>query len=66
MGLDEAAHAAKLLTITETSANYKKMCEIYLLKDVEKQLHTKKKLESEKATGTQFTGFAGTKLQILT
>jgi hypothetical protein len=64
--LDEAAHTAKLLTITETSSNYKKMCEFYLLKDVEKQLHTKKKLESEKATGTQFTGFAGTKLQILT
>ena len=32
----------------------------------EKQLRAEKKLEAEKAAGTQFTGFTGTRVQILT
>jgi hypothetical protein len=42
------------------------MRDIYLLKDVEKQLRAEKELEAEKAAGTQFTGFTGTRVQILT
>ena len=66
LALDETAHAAKLSMRTEETAKYKKMCEIHMLKVVVKHLRTEKKLESEKATGTQFTGVGDTKEQILT